>query len=126
MKTFVKLLGIVVITTTIGFSMIGCATTMVEVEPPVTAMLQPISRDFTILGIVQFERSDRFAVSYSELLDEARSLFPAANAVVDVRIEPVVRTGAFGGRSQVFLVSGIAIQYVLQPETTSSSAATAQ
>ncbi|MCL1993369.1 MAG: hypothetical protein FWG66_10545 [Spirochaetes bacterium] len=115
MKRFARLLGIAAIATLIGFSMTGCVTA-IEVEEPVeTAMIQPVQRDFTILGVLQFEQDQRFEITYSFVLTEARRLFPAANAVIDVRIEPIVRTGLFGAQSMTFAVSGIVIQYVLEP-----------
>jgi hypothetical protein len=113
MKTFVKLFGIAVITVAILVSMTGCITQEVG-APVVTATIVPVSRDYVILGVVNFEKNQRLEVSYADLLAEAIKLFPTANAVLDVRIEPVVRTGVLLGRN-VYAATGIAVQYVTQP-----------
>jgi len=114
MKTAIKWLGIVIITAVIGLSMTGCATAIRVEDPIVTAMIVPVERDFVILGVVNFERAQRREISYADILAEAISLFPSANAVLDVRIESVSRIVGLTRRN-VFVATGIAIQYVTQP-----------
>ena len=110
MKNKMKLLGIIAIAAIIGFSMTGCMSVTV-VDPVETKWIQPNPRDFTVLGIVEFQQPQRKGISYADMLHHARESFPAANAVLDIRIESVTRTG----HGTVFVATGIAIQYVSQP-----------
>jgi len=62
MKNKMKLLGIIAIAAIIGFSMTGCMSITV-VDPVETKWIQPNPRDFTVLGIVEFQQNQRKGIS---------------------------------------------------------------
>lgn len=115
MKTIVKLLGIAIFTAAIGFSMTGCMTVAVA-DPVASPWIQPAPREFYVLGVVEFQQNQRRDITYADVLNHARETFPTANAVLDLRIESVRRTVGPIVR-QVFVATGIAIEYVSQPAT---------
>ena len=73
-----------------GVLMIGCRTITVA-DPVETKRIHPLARDFYILGIVEFQQNQRRDITYADVLNHARAAFPTANAVLDLRIENVVR-----------------------------------
>jgi hypothetical protein len=95
-----------------GFLMSGCVTQQVA-EPVATRGIEPtMPRNFIVLGVVEFQQNQRREISYADVLNHARTLFPTANAVLDLRIEGVSRQVGGAFNRNVFVATGIAIQYV--------------
>ena len=132
-------LGMLAITLTLLSTMIlsSCATDVASVKAPYwnKQPIKPISHDYIILGTVRLEKDwfgilgitmtrwgidsyvyQRGGVLYSDLLDEARRLYPEADAVIDVKVDYM---GTFFGTfyaQRKDILTGIAIKYIREPK----------
>ena len=104
------LVGILAMVLVFGATLTGCSTVTVA-DTVESKWIQPLSRDFIVLGVVEFEQNQRREIAYATVLNHARTTFPTANAVLDLRIEQVRRQVGPITRN-VFVATGIAIQYV--------------
>jgi hypothetical protein len=126
--------GMLVMALVFGAILTNCATNVASGKRPEWDK-KPIgteSHDYTILGTVQLEKkwfgilgvtvkaADAYVyqyggVTYADLLDWARKLFPGADAVIDVKIDYVGSTYALFYAQRRNIVTGIAVQYVKEP-----------
>jgi len=119
-----------------GISLSGCASNVASVKKPEWDK-KPIAisgnRDYTILGNVKLEKNwfgvlglsimnvDSYlyqhgGVTYADLLEEAKSLYPEANAVIDVTLDFSSSTYAIFYSQRKNIVTGIAVKYVKDPK----------
>jgi len=145
MKNRFKFLGIIAAVAIIGFSMTGCATSMITPGWDQQLMLPcgKYTRDYTILGVVQVEetrtaiigsatsftvplfrveipsvsliRFTRGSATYASLLAAARRQFPRANAVIGVQIDRTYSNFLLIFALRRYIVTGLAVEFARNP-----------
>ena len=73
--------------------------------------LNEIPRNYVILGVVQVERQYSTELTYADVMATALKVYPNVNALINLRIDPVIRLDERGRRGRMYVATAVAIQF---------------